>query len=141
VRWIKSDAHKMQTRLDRFYGSEAAVPFSGSCRHVPVPARISDHISRVEVVLRSINCATKGPSYWKLNTSLMKRPGFDKIVKQEIEEFKSSRERYPNWSTWWEMLKLAIQLRLKQYSKQQSVRRKKTILTMESQLCQVNNAA
>jgi hypothetical protein len=37
-----------------------------------------------------------------------------------------------------EMLKLAIQLHLKQYSKQQSVHRKKTILTMESQLSQVN---
>jgi hypothetical protein len=77
-------------------------------------------------------------SFWKLNTSLMKRSGFSKIVREVIADFQSSRDKYPDLCTWWEMLKLAIQLRLKVYSKQQSTRRKKTIITMESQLLQVN---
>jgi hypothetical protein len=64
----------------------------------------------------------------------MKRPGFEKIVKNVIAAFKSSRDRYLDLATWWDMLKLALQMRLKEYSRQQSVRQKKTLLTMESQL-------
>jgi hypothetical protein len=135
---FKSSAHKMQTRIDRVYSSADGASFANNCRHIPVPSVVSDHISGVEVLLRSINNVSRGPSFWKLNTSLMKRPGFAKIVVKLITDFQSLRDKYPDLRTWWDMLKLAIQLRLKEYSKQQATRRKKTILTMESQLLQVN---
>lgn len=71
--------------------------------------------------MRGINLATKGPSYWKLNVSLLKRLGCEKIVKELIRDLRSSRDKYHDLATWWNMLKLAIQMRLKEYGKQQSV--------------------
>jgi hypothetical protein len=61
------------------------------------------------------------------------------LAKTVIADFEASRDRYPDLFSWWEMLKLALQIHLKRYSQQQSNRRKKTILTMESQILQVNN--
>jgi hypothetical protein len=90
------------------------------------------------VLLRSINNVSRGPSFWKLNTLLLKRPGFTKIVEKLITDFQSLRDKYPDLCTWWDMLKFAIQLRPKEYSKQKATRTKKTILTMESQHLQVN---
>jgi hypothetical protein len=52
----------------------------------------------------------------------MKRPGFTKIVEKLITDFQSLRDKYPDLCTWWELLKLAIQLHLKEYSKQQATR-------------------
>lgn len=59
-------------------------------------------------------------------------------MKKLIADFQSSKGEYPDHASWWEMLKVAIQVQLKQYSKQQAMRRKKTISTMESQILQVN---
>lgn len=105
---LYSVPHKMQCRIDRAYCSKDAVPFTGSCNHISIPSIISDHIAGVEFVIRGINCATRGPSYWRLNVSLMKRPGFEKIVKNIIADFKTSKDRYPDLATWWDMLKLAL---------------------------------
>jgi exonuclease III len=105
---FRSSAHKMQIRIDRVYSSADGISFVNKCRHIPVPSVVSDHISGVEVLLRSINNVSRGPSFWKLNTSLMKRPGFAKIVEKLIIDFQSSRDKYPDLCTWWEMLKLAI---------------------------------
>jgi hypothetical protein len=108
----------MQSRIDRAYCSEKALPFVGSCKHISIPSIISDHIAGVEFTIRGINCATRGPSSWKLNVSLMKRSGFEKIVKSLLFDFKFSRDRYHDLATWWDMLKLALQMRLKDYAKQ-----------------------
>jgi hypothetical protein len=126
-------ASKTQTRIDRCYASLDALASTGRCKHTPLPSVVFDHLTGVEITIRGIYAAPKGPSYWKLNTSLMKRPGFEKLAKQVISDFHSS-----DYSTWWEMLKLALQIHLKKYSVQQSKRRKKTIHTMESQVLQIN---
>lgn len=52
---FRSAAHKMQTRIDRWYTSEVALPFVSSCQHVPLTSVISDHQAGVEVNLRAIN--------------------------------------------------------------------------------------
>jgi hypothetical protein len=76
----------------------------------------------------------------KLNVALMKRPGFKKIVDAVNSEFKESRHLYKDNSAWWEMLKLTLKMRLNEYGKQQAKRRKRTILTLESQLSEVNQS-
>jgi hypothetical protein len=135
---FRSCTHHMQTRIDRMYASKEAVPFSDSCTHVPLPRSLSDHQCAVHFTSRAITAATQGPSYWKLNVTLMKRPGFKKIVDAVISEFKTSRQLNRDRSAWWEMLKLTLQMRLNEYGKQQARRRKGTILNLESQLSQVN---
>jgi hypothetical protein len=49
----------------------------------------------------------------------MDKPGFDRIIKSVIKEFKSSKHAYRNMTIWWKMLKLAIQLEAKQFGKKQ----------------------
>lgn len=112
-----SAAHKMQTRIDRMYCSQNAPSFLKTCDHIPIPSVISDHQAGVSVTLRAVNSATRGPSFWKLNVSLIRKPGFQKLVKTTIADFVSSKHRYPSLQSWWDMLKLAIQLQTKEYSK------------------------
>jgi exonuclease III len=135
---FRSAAHKMQTRIDRWYTSELALPFVSRCQHIPLTLAVSDHQAGVEASLRAVNSAQRGPSFWQLNVSLMKRPDFAKLAKSVIADFQASQDGYPDLSSWWKMLKLALQIHLKRYSQQQLTRRKKTILTIESQILQVN---
>ena len=50
-----------------------------------------------------------GPSYWKLNTSILE----NKAYKQKIETFwqhwKNKKNSYPDQTKWWDMAKLYIQ--------------------------------
>lgn len=132
-----SAAHKMQTRIDRVYYSPNALSSLKTCDHIPIPSIISDHQAGVVVTLRAINSATRGPSFWKLNTSLIRRPGFQKLVKTTIADFVSSRDRYPSIQCWWDMLKLAIQLQAKEYSKRQAFQRSRTICSLQKDLAHV----
>jgi exonuclease III len=133
-----SAAHRMQTRLDRVYCNHTGSPYANSCRHVSVPSVISDHQAGVEVTIRAIGSVTRGPSFWKLNCSLLRRPGFQKLVRETIKEFVSSKTQYGSIEAWWDMLKFAIQFRAKHYSKEQAFRRKRTIQVLEKDLSQVN---
>jgi exonuclease III len=89
-----------QTRIDRVYSSHAAIPYAKSCKHVPLVSVISDHQAGVEVTVRAINASTRGPSFWKLNSSFLQRPGFQKIVKKTISDFISSKHLYPSLQSW-----------------------------------------
>lgn len=135
---FRSAAHGMHTRIDRCYASDSSLSYAGNCRHVPVPSIISDHLAGVEFSVRGINCSSRGPSFWKLNVSLLKKPGFAKIVKQTLNDFQCSKDRFSNPAVWWDMLKLALSIEIKNYSKQQAIHKKRTILTMESQILQVH---
>lgn len=109
------------------------MPLSNDCKHVPLPSSISDHSAGVFFSVHAIDSAQRGPSYWKLNVSLMEKQGFDKIVKSVIADFKASKSAYRDINVWWEMLKVAIQIEAKRFGKKQAVHRKRTFLTMESQ--------
>jgi hypothetical protein len=134
-----SAAQRMQTRINRIYSSQSCLPYANDCRHVPVPHNISDHQAGVEMTLRAINTVRRGPSFWKLNTSLYQKPSFRKLVKETIAEFISSKNRYGCVQSWWDMLKFALQFRAKAYSKQQAFQRKMTIQTLEKDLLNIND--
>lgn len=135
---FSSSQHNMSTRLDRCYANKSAVPFTGDCKHVSLPSSISDHEAGVSFTVRAINCITRGPGYWKLNTSLLKRPGYHKLVSKIIMEYKSVRHFYPDIKTWWESLKYALRLESEPYAKEQAARRKRTVQSLEKQLQQIN---
>jgi exonuclease III len=40
---FRSAAHKMQTRIDRWYTSELALPFVNCCQHIPLTSAVSNH--------------------------------------------------------------------------------------------------
>lgn len=135
-----SDHHKMASRIDRCYVSKEAFPFLADASHIALPSVLSDHKAGVEFTVRAVNALSRGKGYWKLNVSLMKRPGFKKIVDLTIEEMCKKKEAYPSLCSWWEDLKLTLQERLIPYSKDQAFRRKRTIEAMEKELLAVSDA-
>jgi hypothetical protein len=88
--------------------------------------------------MRAIHAVTRGPSFWKLNASLLERPGFQKLIRKTISEFVSSKHLYPSLQYWWDMLKLSIQLHAKELSKNHAKQRRSTISKLENDLLQVN---
>lgn len=129
--------YNMSTRIDRCYVTKNALAFTTDCKHVPLPSTVSDHEAGVAFTVRAINACNRGPGYWKLNASLLKRPGFTKIIESTIADFVDAKDVYPDIQSWWEGLKLAIRLVSEPYAKQQSRRRKSTISSLEKQLEQV----
>lgn len=135
---FSSSQHNMSTRLDRCYITKLAVPFTGGCKYVPLPSSISDHEAAVTFIVRALNSSERGSGYWKLNISLLKRPGFKKLTEKTIADFKSAKSAYPDTRSWWESLKLAIRLVTELYAKEQARRRKRTIKSLEKQILQIN---
>jgi hypothetical protein len=128
----------MQTRIDGIYCSENSLPTLKTCDHVCIPNIISDHQAGVVTTLRAIKAVTRGPSFWKLNVSLIRKPGFQKLVKSTITDFVSSKDLYPSLQSWWDMLKLAIQFQSKDYAKKQAFQRSRTICGLQKELSEVN---
>ena len=128
----------MSTRIDRCYINKGALAFTHSCKHVSLPSSISDHEAGVSFTIRAINASTKGSGYWKLNASLLKRPGYKKLIESTINDFSSARDAYPDVKSWWESLKYAIQIVTQPYAKEQNGQRKRTIDSLERQLLSVN---
>jgi hypothetical protein len=85
-----------------------------------LPSSISDHEAGVSFTIRAINASTMGSSYWKLNASLLKRPGYKKFIESTINDFSSARDAYPDVKSWWESLKYAIHIVTQPYAKEQN---------------------
>lgn len=134
------DSPSMSARLDRVYITKNAVAFTSACKHVSLPTSVSDHEAGVSFTVRAINAATKGSGYWKLNCSLLKRPGYQKLVENTIADFMCAKHFYPDTRSWWESLKLAIRLVTEPYAKEQTRRRKATVASLEKKLLDVNKA-
>ena len=96
-----------KSRIDRFYiWRDAKKNFS--IRSDIIPNNISDH-SMICLSLKNITTNKRGPSYWKLNTSILQ----NKEYKQKIETFwqhwQNKKNRYPDQTKWWDMAKIYIQ--------------------------------
>lgn len=137
---FSKESLNMSARLDRVYFTKSVLAFSSACKHVALPTAVSDHEAGVSFTVRAINAAVKGSGYWKLNCSLLKRPGFQKLIENTVADFKEARVCYPDTRSWWESLKLAIRIVTEPYAKEQSRRRKATVTTLEKQLLDVNEA-
>jgi hypothetical protein len=133
-----SSQFNMSTRMDRCYIDKGTLVFTHSCKHVSLPSSISDHEAGVSFTIGAINASTMGSGYWKLNASLLKRPGYKKLIESTINDFSSARDAYPDVKSWWESLKYAIQIVTQPYAKEQIGQRKRTIDSLERQLLSVN---
>ena len=102
-----------KSRIDHFYiWSNGKKDFS--IRSDIILNNISDrHL--ICLSLKNITAHKRGPSYWKLNTSILG----NKTHKQKIETFwqhwKNKKNTYPNQTKWWDMAKLYIQVITKHF--------------------------
>ena len=96
-----------KSRIDRFYmWNQAEKQFS--IRSDIIQNKLSDH-HMITLSLKNITTNKRGPSYWKLNTSILE----NKDYKQKIETFwinwKNKKNIYPDQTKWWDMAKQYIQ--------------------------------
>jgi hypothetical protein len=133
-----SSQFNMSTHIDRCYINKGALAFAHSCKHVSLPSSISVHEAGVFFTIRAINASTMGSGYRTLNASLLKRPGYKKLIESTINDFSSARNTYPDVKSWWKSLKYAIQIVIQPYAKEQNGQRKRTIDSLERQLLSVN---
>ena len=80
-----------------------------------LPSIQSDH-STLKLKIRGTKCSSKGPSYWKLNNSLLQDKVFTKLMKSEIPKFCQESEELRNSLMRWEYLKYKVRDFSKQYS-------------------------
>ena len=88
------------------FGEMQKNPFS--IRSDIISNNVSDH-HMICLSLKNITTNKRGPSYWKLNTSILE----NKAYKQKIETFwqhwKNKKNSYPDQTKWWDIAKLYIQ--------------------------------
>ena len=103
----ENDILDFKSRINCFYiWNHARKNFN--IRSDIVTNMLSDH-HMISLSLKNITTNKRGPSYWKLNTSILQ----NKEYKQKIETFwlhwKNKKNIYPDQTKWWDMAKIYIQ--------------------------------
>ena len=100
----ENDILDFKSRIDRFYIWNQEEKNFNICSDI-IPNNVSDH-HMISLSLKNITTNKRGPSYLKLNTSILE----NKDYKQEIEVFWLHwKNSYPDQTKWWDMAKLYIQ--------------------------------
>ena len=110
--WRRKTPFK-QRRLDYFLVSDH---LQDQIDHVDIiPSIQSDH-STLKLKVCGTKHSLRGPSYWKLNNSLLQDNAFTKRLKTEIPKFFQESEELRNPMMRWEYLKYKVREFSKQYS-------------------------
>ena len=110
--WRRKTPFK-QCRLDYFLISDQLQDQIDQVDIVPLIQ--SDH-STLKLKICGAKCSSKGPSYWKLNNSLLQDKVFIELMKSEIPKFYQESEELRNPMMRSEYLKFSVRDFSKQYS-------------------------
>lgn len=88
------------SRLDRFYISDRLVPHFKSYHEHAVS--FSDHLAVACHINLGVQYAPRGPSYWKLNNTVLKHPQFLPEFKEFWKGIVSHQRRFSSIADWWE---------------------------------------
>ena len=103
-----------QRRLDYFLISDQ---LQDQIDQVAILPSIQSYRSTLKLKICGTKCSSKGPSYWKLNNSLLLHKVFIKLMKSEVPKFyQESEEKLRNPMMRWEYLKYKVRDFSKQYS-------------------------
>ena len=102
--WINPANPAHQSRLDYMLTSQYLLDYFKMCkvRNAPTP----DH-KAIEVELR-LNRNQRGPSYWKLNTSILKEEAYMQIIKDVILKTKQDYSSVLSNRDLWDFVKIKI---------------------------------
>ena len=105
-------------RLNRFYVSpDIAFKISeAAIHHFPY----SDH-DCVDLRVQSPGASSRGPGYWKLNTSVSAEANFFPQVCKLWEKWQQRKPDFPNLNVWWDKGKLKLKGLWQKFSKQVKV--------------------
>jgi exonuclease III len=121
-------------RLDRTYLNLQATSNIISAEHVHPSSSLTDHFSGIELSLSLPVENPKGPGFWMLNTSYLKRPSYIALIKVILDKYKDNLHTFPNPSLWWESLKIDIKNQSIPYSRTESTRVRQTKKTLRKNI-------
>ena len=99
----------IHSRLDRIYSSQNLNLIDSKI----LPFQYSDHDAVFAEFLLRVR--TRGPGYWKLNTSILDHETFRIAFQTFWQEWKQQQKDYKDMSTWWEVGKLYFKMLATQY--------------------------
>ena len=99
----------IHSRLDRIYSSQNLNLIDSKI----LPFQYSDHDAVFAEFLLRVR--TRGPRYWKLNTSILDHETFRIAFQTFWQEWKQQQKDYKDMSTWWEVGKLYFKMLATQY--------------------------
>ena len=118
-------------RLDYILVTDSVINDVTECNITSFPQ--SDHRG-VYIVYKFCDCE-RGPSYWKLNNSLLKEQEYLHMINKVIETFNlDDTQADMSDDMRWEMLKLQMKEETIQYSKQRAIKRKNCLIKIKAQL-------
>ena len=123
-------------RLDYWLISDT---LQDSIKNVDMIAAIkTDHLAIV-LHLQDVEESTRGPGYWKMNTSLLTDENFIRLMKTNLEVWKREGEEFSDIRVAWDWIKYNVRLFSMKYSKDQAriKRGKEENLQRRQQIAQV----
>ena len=121
-------------RLDYILCHDTLVPYIKNSQHRILYG--SDH-KLVNTTLLN-NIFKRGPSYWKLNTSLLKDPEYLTFMNNSIDYFLDKENEFNNPVEFFEMLKSMARTKSIEYSKLKNFKQKKKQRELLNKLDQLN---
>ena len=111
----RDKSFKVKCRLDYFLISNELSSLVSDCRIVFTPN--TDH-SAVQINLISEESKqTKGPSFWKFNTSLLEDNQYVSQLRENLPQFKSKYESVEDLGLRWDLIKMEIRGFTAKYTK------------------------
>jgi len=128
----------LHRRLDFFFVSDEMQPYVKNCDIIPAPS--TDH-SAITLQLQSFHEDRRGPSFWKLNNSLLEREDYITELKKRLNTFKLSLDDAGILSPQlkWELIKYEIRKFSIYFSKAIARNRRCIYQQLESEIRTIEN--
>jgi len=130
---INSNSQYIHRRLDFFLVWDELQPFVVECDIIPAPS--TDH-SAITLNIKYIQEHKRGPSFWKLNNSLLNDEAYIIGLKAHLKTIRQSLniEGVISYQLRWEYIKYEIRKFSMKYSKAQAVRRRSKYDELEKEI-------
>jgi exonuclease III len=91
---------RVTSRLDRIYISNKLKQRKQGT--LTVVAAFTDHMAIVLRMASSEPIPTRGTGHWRMNTSVLRKESFRRLLQQKWEVWRNHRKYYPTAVLWWE---------------------------------------
>ena len=121
--WSSPD-NKIHSRLDRIYISQQNINKIHKTQTMSIPW--TDHkLFSTTILLNNNN--SKGPNYWKLNTSILRDQHYQELIEDFWLYWQKQKTKYKNFTDWWDVGKCHIKSLSTKYSINKIQQQKQTI--------------
>lgn len=133
--WTSPDGN-IQSRLDRLYIPQQFE--RGTLETKLTPFVWSDH-NLLETKISNHDTNKQGPSYWKLNTSILQEPEFIEIITNFYKSWRTKIPLFQELDSWWDLTKCHFKNLATQYSQLRQKHKYEEFKKVLTEIQQQNN--